>query len=136
MRGKPDPPGEFFWEGVLDQALGEETERHLAEQQAAREANPFDPRPCFHLGLLYRMQRRSKEAVEMLERALALDPGFASAHRALGEMHAVEGDYPRAWAHAREAARLGDPGLLEQLRRYPQATTGGSGRPTDDNETG
>ena len=113
---------EFFWEGVFDHALGEETDRHIAEQKAAAAANPLDPRPYFHLGLLYNMQGKRESAQEMLDRALALDPTFAEAHEAAGQIYAVLGDYRRAWAHAQEAAAHGKTRLLEQLRRYPGLT--------------
>jgi tetratricopeptide (TPR) repeat protein len=119
MSPEPKRPGDAFWAGALDSALGEETERHLAEQQAAMAADPADPRPCFHLGLLYHMQGKTAAAIEMFERAVALDPEFALAHQHLGQIYAVQGDYARARAHAREAAARGNPTLLELLDRYP-----------------
>jgi tetratricopeptide (TPR) repeat protein len=112
-------PGNAFWAGVLDSALGEEAEKHIAEQQAALAADPADPRPCFHLGLLYHMQGKTAAAIEMFERALALDPEFALAHQHLGQIYALQGDYARARAHAREAAAHGNTALLELLQRYP-----------------
>ncbi len=112
-------PGDPFWAGVFDSALGQEAEKHIAEQQAALAANPNDPRPCFHLGLLYHMQGETTAAIEMFERALALDPEFALAHQHLGQIYAVQGDYGRARAHAEEAAARGNKTLLELLERYP-----------------
>ena len=120
-----DPPTKTpggFWEGVLDSALAQETEKHIAEQQAALAARPDDPRPCFHLGLLYHMQGKTAAAIEMFERALALDPDFALAHEHLGQIYAVQGDYARARAHAREAAARGHTALLEMLDRYSRRT--------------
>lgn len=121
MSEETDKP-QAFWEGVLEGALNQETEKHIAEQRQALEANPLDPRPYFHLGLLYNLQRNLEAAIEMFERALALDPGFALAHQHLGQLYAVRGDYPRAWAHAREAAARGNTTLLDMLNRYPEAT--------------
>lgn len=115
------PPG-FFWEDLLDTTLGEETQKQIAEQERAAKANPFDPHPCFHLGLLYNMQGKPGKAVEVLERALALDPDFDLAHQHLGAIYAALGDYPRAWAHAREAAARGNRRLLDMLGRYLPAS--------------
>ena len=113
---------EFFWESVIDHTLSEETERQIAEQKAGAEANPLDPRPYYHLGLLYNMQGKREAAIEMFERALAMDPSFSAAHEALGQLYAVLGEYRRAWAHAQEAAALGNMSLLDQLRRYAEDT--------------
>ena len=114
--------GDAFWAGALDSALAQETEKHIAEQQAALAVRPDDPRPCFHLGLLYHMQGKTAAAIEMFERALALDPDFALAHEHLGQIYAVQGDYARARAHAREAAARGHTALLEMLDRYSRRT--------------
>ena len=123
MSREPEKAGDTFWAGVFDSALGQEAEKHIAEQQAALAANPNDPRPCFHLGLLYHMQGKTADAIEMFERALALDPEFALAHQHLGQIYAVQGDYARARAHAREAAARGHAALLEMLDRYPPASS-------------
>ena len=122
MSEKLDQPPPLFWESLLDAALDKETEKYLAEQRQALEANPLDPRPYFHLGLLYNMQRNPEAAIEMFERALGVDPGFALAHQHLGQLYAVRGDYARAWTHARQAAALGNPALLDMLSRYPDVT--------------
>ncbi|MFQ5723407.1 MAG: tetratricopeptide repeat protein [Terriglobia bacterium] len=122
MRKNPETPRPLFWESLLDGALNEETKKYIGEQRQALAANPSDPRPYFHLGLLYNMQRNPEAAIEMFKQALALDPGFALAHQHLGQLYAVLGDYPKAWVHAREAAARGNTTLLDMLRRYPQAT--------------
>lgn len=121
MSREQKKPGDAMWAGVFDSALGQEAEKHIAEQQAALAANPNDPRPCFHLGLLFHMQGKTADAIEMFERALALDPEFALAHQHLGQIYAVEGNYARARVHAREAAARGNTTLLELLDRYPPA---------------
>ena len=121
MSREQKKPGDAFWAGVFDSALGQEAEKHIAEQQAALSADPGDARPCFHLGLLYHMQGKTAAAIEMFERALALDPEFVLAHQHLGQIYAVQGDYARARAHAREAAARGHAALLEMLDRYPPA---------------
>lgn len=122
MSEKPAKLPEFFWEAIIDNALNRDTEKHIAEQREALEANPLDPRSCFHLGLLYTMQRKPQAAIEMFERVLAVDPGFSLAHRHLGQLYAVLGNFARAWAHAHEAAALGDSSLLDMLNRYANVT--------------
>lgn len=122
MSKKPVNLHEFFWEGILDNALNEETEKHITEQRKALETNPLDPHPYFHLGVLYTMQRKPEAAMEMFDRALALDPGFALAHQHLGQLYAVRGDYRQAWTHARVAAALGNTTLCDMLSRYPGVT--------------
>lgn len=122
MDEKCNQVGQHFWETTLDRTLKEEAAKHIAELRRAVQANSLDPRPYFHLGVLYNMQRNQEAAIEMFKQALALDPGFALAHQHLGQLYAVLGDYKRAWAHAREAAARGNTTLLDMLGRYSGAT--------------
>lgn len=118
----PPKSSKGFWERLLDDALSDETKKYIAEQRRAAEARPQDPRPYFHLGLLYNMQHQQDAAIQMFEQALRVDPQFALAHQHLGQIYVVQKDYRRAWAHAREAAACGNAELLEMLQRYPQLT--------------
>jgi tetratricopeptide (TPR) repeat protein len=68
------------------------------------------------------MQGRHEDAVLMFQRAIEFDPDYAVPHRELGQIHALREQYDHAWRHAREAARLGDRSLLQQLERYRKVT--------------
>jgi lipopolysaccharide biosynthesis regulator YciM len=64
------------------------------------------------------MEGKQDEALGLLLEAARLDPGHAGAHLALAEIHAVRGDYPAAWRHARLAEHAGSPRAVELLIRY------------------
>lgn len=51
-------------------------------------------------------QRRVVEAAELLERAIRLDPGFATAHLNLGVLHLEQENYPTAISLLRRAQLL------------------------------
>lgn len=51
-------------------------------------------------------QRRVREAAELLERAIRLDPGFATAHLNLGVLHLEQKSYPTAISLLRRAQML------------------------------
>lgn len=108
-----------FWrKDVIEFALDQETERLIAEQQAAIAADPGFARGYLNLGLLYQMQYKQDLAVEHFLKALSLDPSLADAHVSLGRVYAVRGEMDKAWEHAQVAATLGNQKLLEQLQRH------------------
>lgn len=51
-------------------------------------------------------ERRTKEAAELLERAIRLDPGFATANLNLGVLHLDQANYPTAISLLRRAQLL------------------------------
>ena len=107
-----------FARRVMDQMLDSDTERHVAEQEAALKKNPEWAEGHYHLGQLYRVQQKREEARLELLRAIELKPSLAEAHVAVGEMYAADGDMERAREHAEFAARFGNARLKEQLERY------------------
>lgn len=108
-----------FWrDEVIEYALDQETLRHIREQMEWIAREPRNPKPYYHLAMLYRMQWKQDEALGLLLEAVALDEGFAEAHVALSEMYAVRGDYRAAWRHARSAAAAGDTRAAELLTRH------------------
>lgn len=110
-----------FTRKIVDQMLDAETERHIAEQKAALEANPEWAEGHVHLALLYRIHRQFRnDAKRELLRALELKPSLAEAHIALGEIYITEGDLNRAREHAKYAAQFGNSRLLEQMERHSQ----------------
>ena len=109
---------EFWRRQVIEAALDHDTERHIAEHQAAVKANPAWARGHYQLGLLYQAQLKPDLAVEHFLKALSIDPRLADAHVALGRVYAVRGEIEKAWEHGRIAYALGNPDLLAQLERH------------------
>ncbi len=110
---------EPFFRRVAGQMLDAETERHLAEQQAALARNPDWAEGYYHLAQLYRVHHYNQdEAKRLLLLALEKKPSLAEAHLALGEIYIAEGDLASARRHAEFAAQLGNDRLREQMRRH------------------
>ncbi len=109
-----------FWrKEVIQPGLTRDTDDTIAEQLALLKIDPRNARAHFALGTLYYFKGERTLAVRCFEKAIACDPAYAAPHASLGRIYAVQGSYDLAWRHAREAARLGDRSLLEQLERYP-----------------
>ncbi len=117
-----------FARRVMDQMLDADTERHIAEQQAALAKDPGWAEGHYHLGQLYRVQGKRAEARMELLKALELKPSLADAHVAIGEMYAADGEVEKAREHAEYGARFGNPRLKEQLERYDSRKSGVAGR--------
>lgn len=99
-------------------ALDHETQKHVDEQMAWIAREPGNPKPYFHLGLLYRMQWKQEEGLALLLEAVRLDPAFADAHAALVDVYVVREDYRAAWRHARLATEYGNTRGVELLTRH------------------
>lgn len=111
-----------FWrKHVIDPALGAEEQAAIREQQHLLEQNPSDPKPLYALGSLAHLRGHVDDAMRYFQAAVDLDPSYAAPHVSLGRIYAVQSKTDLAWRHAREAERLGDRSLVEQLERYPNA---------------
>jgi protein O-GlcNAc transferase len=87
--------------------------------------SPFDPVDVhYRLGLAYIMADRLADAVRELELVVQNEPKHAEAHLYLGSLYYRQGDFDRAWHHARQAERLGAPAaeLLAALHRAAPAS--------------
>jgi tetratricopeptide (TPR) repeat protein len=116
-----------FWRReVIQPVLDRDIELSIAEQRAILERDPRNAKAHFALGTLYHFSGKRHGAVSHFEQAIELDPAYASPHVSLGRILAVEGNDQEAWRHAREAERLGDPSLAEQLQRYAGSSPGPS----------
>ena len=114
-----------FWrQDVIQPGLDRDVRDTMAEQLAILEHDPNNSRAHFALGTLYHFQGRADAALGCFLKAIALDSKYAAPHINLGRIYAVQGSYELAWRHAREAERLGDPSLVEQLTRYSNRGTG------------
>jgi cytochrome c-type biogenesis protein CcmH/NrfG len=108
-----------FWrKEVIDFALAQETQRHIAEQRTWIEREPGNAQPYKNLAQLYRIEGRQDEALGLLLEAVRLDPAFAEAHVELAEIYAVRGDHRAAWRHARAAEAQGNRTAVDLLERY------------------
>lgn len=117
-----------FWRReVIQPILDQDIESSIAEQLAIIERDPRNARAHFALGTLYHFSGDRHAAVTHFEQAIGLDPAYAAPHVSLGRLLAVEGNDQEAWKHARQAERLGDRSLVEQLERYAGAGSGLSG---------
>ena len=114
-----------FWrERVIQPFLDADVDAAIAEQCAILRRDPSNPRAYFALGTLLHFQGQTDKAMEFFLRAIELDPAYAAPHVSLGRIHIVRHDYDLAWKHAREAERLGNRSLVEQLERYPKVESG------------
>jgi tetratricopeptide (TPR) repeat protein len=111
-----------FWRNqIIQPSLDRDVEDAVAEQRAILERDPSNPQAHHALGALFHLKGQTDPAIECFQKAIKLDPAFAAPHVSLGRIYAVRGQYEAAWKHAREAGRLGDRSLVEQLERYPKA---------------
>jgi Flp pilus assembly protein TadD len=116
----PEPKVSFWRKQVIEPALDRDAEAAVREQQAILRRNPRDAKAHFALGELCHLRGETGPAMDFYIRAIELDATYAAPHSSLGRIYAVRGDYDLAWQHAREAERLGDRSLVEQLERYPK----------------
>ena len=123
LRFDPRRPGAYLSLMEHHRAAGE-PRKALELARRAVEALPEDSRVHYwaarlHLEVAPRTppgappSREALEAVALLERAVALEPGFAAAHlelaRAILHRHRDASLLPRALEHARQALALADP---------------------------
>ena len=112
-----------FWrDQVIQPALNADLESAIEEQQELLRRDSSNPRPYFALGTLAHLRGDTEAAIQFFLKAIELDPSYAAPHASLGRIHAVEGNDDLAWQYAREAERLGDASLFQQLERYPAVT--------------
>ena len=76
------------------------------------------------LGIEALRSNDTRQAVALLEEAVAINPAYAPAHHALGQIHLALGRRERALPHAREAVRINQRSaeFLEGLRRVEEAS--------------
>jgi tetratricopeptide (TPR) repeat protein len=109
-----------FWrKQVIQPTLDRDVDTAIAEQRIILERDPRNPQAHFALGALHYSRGEAERAMAFYRKAIELDPMYAAPHVTLGRIYAVRGRYELAWKHAREAERLGDRSLVDQLGRYP-----------------
>jgi serine/threonine protein kinase/tetratricopeptide (TPR) repeat protein len=113
-------PDDFWINNNLAEYLLElrppQTEEAVALMRVAVALRPDSPVVRLNLGYALRKHGKNAEAEAAYRKALAIQPGYASAHLNLGALFCDERhDYPRALAAFREAIRL-EPGLANAHR--------------------
>ena len=109
-----------FWrDEIIGEVLARDVDEAVREERSLVEAHPEVSRPYCRLGVLRHFQGRRDEAIGCFQKSVELDAAAAEPHIHLGRIYAMEEDYELAWKHARQAEKLGDPSLREQLERYP-----------------
>lgn len=107
-----------FWRETVEFALDRDVAEEIERQRAILKRHPENTRAAFDLAVLLGSQGRREEAIEMYQKAIALDPQMARAHKNLGEIYVALDRLDLAWAEARRAAELGNRSLLEMLERW------------------
>ncbi len=105
QRGKAWKDGETLWSDVLI-------------------SNPNSALAHLHLGTIYNRQGLTDEAIESLERSVAIDTGKAEAFTLLGDIYQRQNDFVKALTHYKKAiaADPADPGpLLKRSGLYRKA---------------
>ena len=80
----PDEPEAFYEQASAYDALGRQEEAITSYEQA-RMADPLNPTICNDLAETYLAAGRTKDAVEMAETAVSLDPEMAIAYETLAQ---------------------------------------------------
>lgn len=111
---------DHFWRNAIIQpALDSDVNAAVAEQEAILAKDPQNAKAYFALGTLSHFQGQTGQAIRHFEKAIEADPSYAAPHISLGQIYAVQGDYPKAWQFAHAAEALGCRELVEMLERYP-----------------
>ncbi len=77
-----------------------------AEFRRALELRPGDPLLLTNAAIALNQQEKAEEAIALLERALGVDSGYASAHFNLGLIESRRGDFERAAVHFARVTEL------------------------------
>src|ERR1700693_1252522 len=89
----------------------------LTEMNRASELNPLSPALNLALGYRFYYAHQYPEAIEQIQKTLAMDATFVPAHVFLGRAYEQKGTYPEAIAEMRKALELseGDTNELAAL---------------------
>jgi type IV pilus assembly protein PilF len=68
----------------------------LRELLEAEKYNPEDPEIQYFLGAAYGSKELYSQAIDHFQRALALNPKFTDAHKAIGDIHLATGEWNKA----------------------------------------
>ena len=85
----------------------------LAEMNRASELNPLSPSLNLALGYRFYYAHQYSEAIEQIQKTLAMDANLIPAHVYLGRAYEQKGTYPAAIAEMRKALELSEGDTTE-----------------------
>jgi eukaryotic-like serine/threonine-protein kinase len=95
------------WNGWRLSILEGRHQEALGELRLAEGLDPLDLKIKTQIGYVHYFLRDFERAAAQFRGVLAVDPHFAFAHYALGDVHARQGRYPEAMEALEESVRLG-----------------------------
>ena len=103
----PGSAAAHLWNAWRLALLERRHDQALVELQEAERLDPLDLQLKTQIGYVHYFHHDLDRATEQFERVLALEPSFAFAHYALGDVCTQRGEYDRAVAEFRQAIELG-----------------------------
>lgn len=88
------------------------------------ELNPFNEQAFLHLAQLYITQKKLNEAIEMLDEAIELNPGFAQGYHERGRAKLLSGDKEGSVKDMKKALELNPKDIEEVNGQYGNAVAG------------
>ncbi|MGH2811385.1 MAG: hypothetical protein ACRDI1_01560, partial [Actinomycetota bacterium] len=105
----PGSAAAHLWNAWRLALLERRHEDALIELEEAERLDPLDLQLKTQIGYVHYFHHDLDRAIEQFERVLALEPGFAFAHSALGDACTQKGQYDRAFREFNQAIELGGP---------------------------
>ena len=103
----PGSAAAHFWNAWRLALLERRHDQAIIELEEAERLDPLDLQVKTQVGYVHYFHHDFDRAVEQFERVLALEPSFAFAHYALGDVCTQRGQYDRAFAEFNRAVELG-----------------------------
>ena len=103
----PGSAAAHLWNAWRLALLERRHDQALIELAEAERLDPLDLQVKTQIGYVHYFHHDLDRAVEQFERVLALEPNFAFAHYALGDVCTQRGQYDRAFAEFNRAIELG-----------------------------
>jgi eukaryotic-like serine/threonine-protein kinase len=103
----PGSAAAHFWNAWRLALLDRRHDQAITELEEAERLDPLDLQIKTQIGYIHYFHHDFDRAVEQFERVLALEPAFAFAHYALGDVCTQRGQYDRAFAEFQRAVELG-----------------------------
>jgi serine/threonine protein kinase/lipoprotein NlpI len=103
----PGSAAAHFWNAWRLALLDRRHDQAIIELEEAERLDPLDLQVKTQVGYIHYFHHDFDRAVEQFERVLALEPSFAFAHYALGDVCTQRGQYDRAFAEFNRAVELG-----------------------------